>query len=189
MHATLLGRTGLSAASCDEFERALTELCEKLAEDVVRNGEGTTHVIRVSVTHAPSWELARGVGKAVVNSPLFKSAVAGNDPNVGRLVSAVGSYLGRTAPELDLGGCSMRMGGRRIFAAGAFEIDADAEAAIHQHLLDATLSDAEGTSLPYPPHERCVEIEVDLGAGEAACTVHGSDLTHEYVSINADYRS
>lgn len=180
---------GLSAAECDEFERALTTLCERLAEDVVRNGEGTTHVIRVRVSRAPSWELARGVGKAVVNSPLFKSAVAGNDPNVGRLVSAVGSYLGRTASELCLDDCSMKMGGRRIFARGAFDIDSAAEDAIHKHLLDARLSDADGASLPYPPHERCVEIEVDLGAGDAGCTVHGSDLTHEYVSINADYRS
>ena len=48
---------------------------------------------------------------------------------------------------------------------------------------------ATGASLPYPPHERCVEVEVDLGAGAHACTVHGSDLTYEYVSINADYRS
>ena len=54
---------------------------------------------------------------------------------------------------------------------------------------EGLLTAADGSSLPYPPHERCVEIEIDLGAGAAACTVHGSDLTKEYVSINADYRS
>ena len=138
---------------------------------------------------APTVELARSVGKAVVNSPLFKSAVAGNDPNVGRLVSAVGSYLGRAAPELPLEGCTMRMGGRVIFEQRAFQLDGATEDALHQHLLDGRLTDPDGSSLPYPPHERCVEIEVDLGAGSAECTVHGSDLTHEYVSINADYRS
>ena len=172
-----------------EFEAALTSLCEKLSQDVVRNGEGTTHVIRVAVSGSPSWDLARGVGKAVANSPLFKSAVAGNDPNVGRLVSAVGSYLGRAAPELDLGRCRMHMGGRLIFADGQFALDAAAEDALHAHMLDASLVDSVGRSLAYPPHQRCVEIEVDLGAGDEACVVHGSDLTHEYVSINADDRS
>lgn len=171
------------------FEAALTTLCEDLAEDVVRNGEGTSHVIRVAVSGAPDVELARGVGKAVVNSPLFKSAVAGNDPNVGRLVSAVGSYLGRAAPEIDLDACTFTMGGRLLFEKGEFRIDGEAEDFVHAHLCDALLTGANGESLPYPPHERCVEIGVDLGVGDAALTVHGSDLTHEYVSINADYRS
>ena len=180
---------GAEGAAAAEFERALTALCEQLAEDVVRNGEGTSHVIRVRVSGAPTVDLARAVGKAVVNSPLFKSAVAGNDPNVGRLVSAVGSYLGRAAPELPLEECTMRMGGRTIFGQRAFRIDAATEDALHAHLLEGRLTSADGESLPYPPHERCVEVEVDLAAGDAACTVHGSDLTHEYVSINADYRS
>ena len=87
----------------------------------------------------------------------------------------------------------MRMGGRVIFANGEFAIDATTEDELYQHMLDASLVDtskgAEAASLPYPPHERCVEIEVDLGAGGVSCVVHGSDLTHEYVSINADYRS
>ena len=100
----------------------------------VRNGEGTTHVIRVVTTNAPTEALARGVGKAVVNSPLFKSAVAGNDPNIGRLVSAVGSYLGQAAPNLPLEQCEMRMGGRTIFSRGAFAIDAATEDALHEHM-------------------------------------------------------
>ena len=176
-------------AALKEFESALTSLCTLLSEDVVRNGEGTTHVIRVRVIGAPTFELARGVGKSVVNSPLFKSAVAGNDPNVGRLVSTVGSYLGRTAPELPLDGASMKMGGRVIFQKGTFQMDAAAEDELYAHMKDGLLSAVDGTSLPYPPHERCVEIEVDLAAGDAECTVHGSDLTKEYVAINADYRS
>ena len=178
-----------SAEGLADFERALTQLCEALATDVVRNGEGTRHVIRVAVSGAPDVDLARGVGKAVVNSPLFKSAVAGNDPNVGRLVSAVGSYLGRAAPNLPLDGCVMRMGGRVIFEQGAFVIDGTAEDFLHAHLKGAQLTGVDGESLPYPPHQRCVEISIDLGAGPAGLTVHGSDLTDEYVSINADYRS
>ena len=183
------GKVAAGEAELAAFEAALTGLCEALAEDVVRNGEGTTHVIRVAVRGAPDVELARGVGKAVVNSPLFKSAVAGNDPNVGRLVSTVGSYLGRAAPELPLEDCVMTMGGRVIFERGSFVIDAESEDFLHDHLKDAMLTGADGASLPYPPHQRCVEICVDLGAGDAELTVHGSDLTHEYVSINADYRS
>ena len=187
-----LGKPPLDAKGCAEFEAALTELCARLAEDVVRNGEGTTHVIRVAVRGAPTEAVARGAGKAVVNSPLFKSAVAGNDPNVGRLVAAVGSYLGKVAPELDLSACTMRMGGRTIFAKGAFSLDAATEDELYEHMKGASLVNpvaGEPPSLPYPPHERCVEIEIDLAAGKAACTVHGSDLTQEYVSINADYRS
>jgi glutamate N-acetyltransferase/amino-acid N-acetyltransferase len=99
-------------------------------------------------------------------------------------VSAVGSYLGRAAPELSLDGASMKMGGRTIFT-----IDAAVEDELFEHMKQGLLSDAQGVSLPYPPHERCVEIEVDLAAGSEGCTVHGSDLTKEYVEINADYRS
>jgi glutamate N-acetyltransferase/amino-acid N-acetyltransferase len=183
------GGAPLDAAGLEEFEAELTAMCELLSQDLVRNGEGTTHVIRVRVDGAPSEDLARNIGKAVVNSPLFKSAIAGNDPNVGRLVSSVGDFLGRAAPDLPLDACSMRFGGRTIFENGAFAIDPASEDAIHEQLLDSLLTGDNKESLPYPPHERCVEIEVSLGAGNCACTVHGSDLTQEYVSINADYRS
>jgi glutamate N-acetyltransferase/amino-acid N-acetyltransferase len=81
------------------------------------------------------------------------------------------------------------MGGRIIFAKGEFALDSAAEDALHEHMRAASLLGEGGESLPYPPHERCVEIAVDLGAGDHACRVHGSDLTKEYVSINADYRS
>src|SRR5690606_401274 len=79
------------------FEAALATVCCDLAEDVVRNGEGVRHVLRVAVTSAPDEITARQLGKAVVNAPLFKCAVAGNDPNVGRLVQAIGKYAGSLA--------------------------------------------------------------------------------------------
>ena len=174
-----------------QFEAALTRVCTQLAGDVARNGEGTCHVIRVRVRGAPTQALARGVGKAVVNSPLFKCAVAGNDPNVGRLVAAVGSYLGRTAPERNLRATmSMRLGGLPIFDAGSFILSPTLEDDLYEHMKAASLVPAGAEGAPdYPPHERCVEIEIDLGAGDESCTVVGSDLTQEYVSINADYRS
>jgi len=179
-----------AAAALAEFEAALGAVCGQLAEDTARNGEGTQHVIRVDVRGAPDAELARGVGKAVVNSPLFKSAVAGNDPNVGRLVSTVGSYLGSAAPEMELERCTMKMGGALIFEKGAFRISPSVEDELYKTLSTARLSPAgDDASLPYPPHERCVEIAIDLGVGDASAVVVGSDLTKEYVSINADYRS
>ena len=74
---------------------ALRRVCRDLAEDVVRNGEGVHHVMRVRVSGAPDRAAARGVGKSIVNSPLFQCAVNGNDPNVGRLLCAIGKYAGR----------------------------------------------------------------------------------------------
>jgi glutamate N-acetyltransferase/amino-acid N-acetyltransferase len=188
------GRT--PRADHQEFERALTAVCRDLAEDVVRNGEGVRHVIRVQVRQAPDAQTARALGKAIVNAPLFKCAVAGNDPNVGRLVQAVGKYVGAHAPALDLSRLSLRLGGLEIFSDGVFRLDPAKEAALAAHLRSAELYASappkNGVFAPpidFPPHERCVEIEVDLGGGAAEATVLGGDLTHEYVSENADYRS
>ncbi len=179
-----------------EFESALTTVCRNLAEDVVRNGEGVHHVMRVRVTGAPNFAAARSLGKAIVNAPLFKCAVAGNDPNVGRLVQAIGRHVGANEPGLDLSRMWARIGGIEIFARGTFRLDHEKERALAQHLEEAELYSSRpprnGVFTPpvdYPTHERCVEIEVDLGLGGANATVLGGDLTHEYVSENADYRS
>ncbi|MDB6094727.1 MAG: arginine biosynthesis protein ArgJ [Verrucomicrobia bacterium] len=184
---------GVGAA---EFEKALTTVCRDLAEDVVRNGEGVRHVIRVQVQRADSGELARALGKAIVNAPLFKCAVAGNDPNVGRLVQAIGKHVGAFAPATDLSRLKLTMGGIEIFAGGVFQLNPEKETALVAHLkaaeLYASVIPKDGifaAAIHYPPHERCVEIGVDLGSGAGAATVIGGDLTHEYVSENADYRS
>ncbi len=178
------------------FEAALTQVCTDLAEDVVRNGEGVRHVMRVQVRRAPSRELARALGKAIVNAPLFKCAVAGNDPNVGRLVQAIGKHAGVCPTPIDLSRLQLRLGGLEIFSAGVFRLDPGKEEALVAHLRDAELYQSappkDGVFAPpvdYPPHERCVEIDVDLGTGTEDVTVLGGDLTHEYVSENADYRS
>jgi glutamate N-acetyltransferase/amino-acid N-acetyltransferase len=178
------------------FEAALTTVCRDLAEDVVRNGEGVHHVMRVLVTGAPRPALARSLGKAIVNAPLFKCAVAGNDPNVGRLVQAIGRHLGAREAGLDLSRLRARLGGIEIFARGVFQLDPAKEAALVAHLkkaeLYASAPPRNGVFFPpvdFPAHERCVDIEVDLGLGSASATVLGADLTHEYVSENADYRS
>jgi glutamate N-acetyltransferase / amino-acid N-acetyltransferase len=83
-----------SESDVDEFKESLLELCQCLAEDIVRNGEGTQHVMKVMVTGTPNNDIARGIGKQIVNSQLVKCAISGSDPNVGRIVGAIGSYLG-----------------------------------------------------------------------------------------------
>ncbi len=178
------------------FEAALTTVCEDLAEDIVRNGEGVHHVIRVAVRGAPSETVALGVAKSVVNAPLFKCAVAGNDPNVGRLVQAVGKYLGIHHAGLDLSRVGVRMGGIPIVEHGEFLLDSSKETELVAHLRQAELyasaSSADGVFKPpvnFPRHEHCVSVEIDLACGSDSACATGADLTHEYISENADYRS
>ncbi|MCX6955791.1 MAG: bifunctional ornithine acetyltransferase/N-acetylglutamate synthase [Verrucomicrobia bacterium] len=178
------------------FERGLHTVCRDLAEDVVRNGEGVRHVIRVSVSEAASTGLARALGKAIVNAPLFKCAVAGNDPNVGRLVQAIGKHIGAFAPKTDMSKLRASMGGVEIFANGVFQLNPEKETALVAHLRGAELYASAppkdgvfSAPVDFPPHERCVEIAIEVGNGPASATVFGGDLTHEYVSENADYRS
>ena len=153
-------------------------------------------MVRVSVANAPDYEAARSLGKAVVNAPLFKCAVAGNDPNVGRLVQAIGKHVGSRTPGADLSRMRISMGGIEIFSAGAFRLDPAKEATLVAHLRAAELYSSAppraGVFTPpvdFPAHERCVEIGIDVGRGDAGAVVLGADLTHEYVSENADYRS
>jgi glutamate N-acetyltransferase/amino-acid N-acetyltransferase len=179
------------------FRAALRQVCADLTEDVVRNGEGVHHVIRVQVSGAPDVAVARSIGKAIVNSPLFQCAVAGNDPNVGRLVAAIGKHVGAVRSDLDLSRTRLTLGGVEIFRDGAFRLDPDKERALIAHFkaaeLYASIPPADGLTfrppVSWPPHERSVEIGVELNAGPATATVLGADRTHEYISENADYRS
>jgi glutamate N-acetyltransferase/amino-acid N-acetyltransferase len=191
-----LSSGALPAPERGAFAAALETVCADLAEDVVRNGEGVRHVLRVRIAGAPDERVARALGKAVINSPLVKTAICGNDPNVGRIVMAIGKHVGNHAPGLELGRLRLRMAGHEIFADGAFRLSPPVEAALVAHLKDAELYTsvvpADGVFKPpvdYPPHERAALLEIDLGQGAAASEVLGADLTHEYVSENADYRS
>jgi glutamate N-acetyltransferase / amino-acid N-acetyltransferase len=178
------------------FAEALTTVCRDLAEDVVRNGEGVRHVLRAQVQSAPDEATARALGKAVVNAPLVKCAMAGNDPNVGRIIQAVGKHVGLQSPDLDTSKLRIALGGHTLFEDGYFRLDPTAEKALTAHLKEAELyasaAPVDGVfraAVDFPRHERCVELDIDLGAGRASATVFGADLTHEYVSENADYRS
>ncbi|MGB8931995.1 MAG: bifunctional glutamate N-acetyltransferase/amino-acid acetyltransferase ArgJ [Anaeromyxobacteraceae bacterium] len=179
------------------FRAGLRDVCGALAQDVVRNGEGVRHVLRVRVRGAPDAVSARQLGKAIVNSPLFKTAVAGNDPNVGRLVAALGKEAGARGIALDPSKARLTMGGEVIVEGGVFQLDREREARLTRHLVESELYPQrpapDGITfrppIDYPPHERCTELEVELGVGSGQATVFGADLTHEYVTENADYRS
>jgi glutamate N-acetyltransferase/amino-acid N-acetyltransferase len=169
-----------------EFEAALKEVCSGLARDIVRNGEGTGHVIKVRVSEARSFEVARAFGKAVVNSPLVKTAVFGNDPNVGRIVSALGDYAGNAGIEFQKEKILISLGEEVIFQAGSFRLDRDKEERLSSSL---SFSGMDTKEKPYPPHDRTVDIDIRLGEGNSEAVVYGSDLSYDYVRENADYRS
>jgi glutamate N-acetyltransferase/amino-acid N-acetyltransferase len=179
------------------FQAGLTRVCRDLAEDVVRNGEGVRHVMRVTVRGAPDDASARLLGKAVVNSPLLKTAVAGNDPNVGRLVAALGKEAGARGIPLDPARARISLGGEVILEGGLFRLDREKERRLTAHLVAAELYPqapaADGITfrppVDFPTHERSVEIEIELGGGSDVAEVLGADLTHEYITENADYRS
>jgi glutamate N-acetyltransferase/amino-acid N-acetyltransferase len=178
------------------FAEALAEVCRDLAEDVVRNGEGVRHVVRTTVKGAPSKQMARALGKAVINAPLVKCAICGNDPNVGRIIMAIGKHIGIHAPDVSLAQTRIVLGGKTIFENCSFQLDPSTEKQLIAHLeqaeLYASMVPADGVFRPavdFPPHERCVELEINLGQGSSEATVLGADLSHEYVSENADYRS
>jgi glutamate N-acetyltransferase/amino-acid N-acetyltransferase len=189
------GRRG--APPRDRFRAALTQVCRDLAEDIVRNGEGVHHVIRIRVSGAPDRGSARGVGKAVANSPLFQCAVNGNDPNVGRLLCAVGKYVGSLGLPLDASRFRFRMGGEVILEDGVMCLDPGREERLARHLraaeLYASRPPQDGLTfkptVAHPPHERAVELEIDLASGDATAEVLGADRSHEYITENADYRS
>mmetsp|Transcript_35631 Transcript_35631/g.44152 ORF Transcript_35631/g.44152 Transcript_35631/m.44152 type:complete len:917 (+) Transcript_35631:193-2943(+) len=172
----------------DAFQAGLKEVCTSLAHDVVRNGEGVEHVMKISVIGAPSEALAKGVGKAVVNSPLCKTAVAGNDPNVGRLIGSVGDYVGKVDPDLAKrlpALIKINVGGETVFKGGEFDLDGDKEVKLTQYMIDTKQSLAER----FPPHEKTLDITIDLGSGNYRSVILGADLTTEYVHANAGYRS
>eukprot|EP00587_Corethron_hystrix_P010028 CAMPEP_0113298078 /NCGR_PEP_ID=MMETSP0010_2-20120614/672_1 /TAXON_ID=216773 ORGANISM="Corethron hystrix, Strain 308" /NCGR_SAMPLE_ID=MMETSP0010_2 /ASSEMBLY_ACC=CAM_ASM_000155 /LENGTH=236 /DNA_ID=CAMNT_0000151071 /DNA_START=21 /DNA_END=731 /DNA_ORIENTATION=- /assembly_acc=CAM_ASM_000155 len=174
-----------------EFEAAVREVTSGLAADIVRNGEGTKHVIRVDIRGFPGSDAdARRLGRHLVNSPLFKCAVAGNDPNTGRIAAAIGSFLGKMEPAPpSTEGMDISLGGRTIFSKGKFVLEGDVvEKELSRHMKRAQLGEVD----EYPRHQKFVEVAIDFGEGgngNGSAVVLGSDLTAEYVAVNADYRS
>ncbi|QXT40084.1 bifunctional glutamate N-acetyltransferase/amino-acid acetyltransferase ArgJ [Gymnodinialimonas ceratoperidinii] len=149
------------------FQTALLRVMQDLAHQIVRDGEGATKFVEVRVTGADSDADADRVARSIANSPLVKTAVAGEDPNWGRIVMAVGKSGAKADRDL----LTIRLGDILVaeqgWVAESYTEDAGAAYMKQQELL----------------------IDVDLGLGQGAATVWTCDLTHGYIQINADYRS
>jgi glutamate N-acetyltransferase/amino-acid N-acetyltransferase len=184
--ALLLSSGRRGPADRADFREGLLEVLTGLAFDIVRNGEGIGHVMRVKVRQARDESTALGVARAIANSPLVKTAIFGNDPNVGRIISAVGDYLGNAEELVDNRRVTVRMGGEEIFAGGSFRLDAEKEERLSAYLKGRAL---DTKRIPWPQHDRTVDIEVALDGSSAPVEVIGSDLSYDYVRENADYRS
>jgi glutamate N-acetyltransferase/amino-acid N-acetyltransferase len=159
--------TGWDSPGADAFAAALTDVCRNLAQLVVRDGEGAQKFITIRVTGAASNDSARRVGMAIANSPLVKTAIAGEDANWGRVVMAVG----KAGEPADRDRLSIAFGGVWT-AQGGLPVDGYDEAPVAAHLKGED-----------------IDILVDLGLGDGRATVWTCDLTHGYFAINADYRS
>ncbi|MBU8913556.1 MAG: bifunctional ornithine acetyltransferase/N-acetylglutamate synthase [Spirochaetales bacterium] len=165
---------------------AIGELSSRLAADIVRNGEGTGHVIHVQVSGLPDNATARAAAKAIVNSPLVKTAMYGNDPNVGRILSALGDYAGNAGLAIEPEKVRIDVGPETVYAAGAFEIDREKEIRLSEYLKSAALNPR---LLGYPQHQRSVEIRIACDGGAGVGEAIGADLSDQYVRENADYRT
>jgi glutamate N-acetyltransferase/amino-acid N-acetyltransferase len=164
----LLLASGASGVEPDmaEFSENVRSACSQLARKIVGDGEGSSHDIRVMVTDASSEQAALACARAVAASNLFKCAVAGNDPNWGRIVSSIGVVPESVAPY-DPNDVTVDVNGIRVCDGG----------------------------MPGQPRElvdmspREVHVDIALHSGEASATIWTDDLTNEYVHINSDYES
>jgi glutamate N-acetyltransferase/amino-acid N-acetyltransferase len=167
----LVCATGASAVEIDaqnvEFIDALGQVMLDLAHQVVRDGEGATKFVEVSVTGAASDDEARVHALSVANSPLVKTAIAGEDPNWGRVVMAIG----KSGARADRDTLSIRFGNILVASKGWVDPNYDE---------DRAAAYMKGQEL---------QINVDIGLGGGTAKVWTCDLTHGYIEINADYRS
>jgi glutamate N-acetyltransferase/amino-acid N-acetyltransferase len=147
------------------FAAALTQVCKSLARQIVADGEGITHVVELHIEGAASNADALRIAKSIAHSPLVKTAWAGSDPNWGRLVAAIG-YSGA---EIDPNRIDIRFGDLQICRDGGRAAEFD-EAAAHDYIRQPEFS-----------------INIQLHQGSGSCVFWTTDLTVEYIHINADY--
>ena len=151
----------------DAFRAALDDLCLQLAHLVVRDGEGASKFIEIVVNGADSDDSAKRIALSIANSPLVKTAIAGEDANWGRVVMAVG----KAGEPADRDRLAISFGGVTVAREGLVVPDYD-EAPVAAHLKGSE-----------------IDIAVDIGLGSGKARVWTCDLTHGYIEINADYRS
>jgi glutamate N-acetyltransferase / amino-acid N-acetyltransferase len=147
-----------------EFAAALSQVCADLSRQVVLDGEGATVLLEIHVTGAASAGEAEAVAKRIATSPLVKTAAFGRDPNWGRILMAAGSaFVSGGFAQLDVEALTLKMNGVTLFEQG------------------------EPTEAEVPLDGPVCTIELDLGLGKAAASYLASDLTYDYVKINAEY--
>ncbi len=161
------GTSGVDVTGNQAFAAALSEVMLELAHLVVKDGEGASKFIEVQVTGAADDQDARKVAGSIANSPLVKTAIAGEDPNWGRVVMAVG----KSGAQADRDLLSIRFGDILVAEKGWVSPD---------YSEDLAAEYMRGSDLA---------IRADLGLGNGTCTMWTCDLTHDYITINADYRS
>ncbi|WP_438954846.1 bifunctional glutamate N-acetyltransferase/amino-acid acetyltransferase ArgJ [Cognatiyoonia sp.] len=161
------GASGADVSGSADFKNALHSVMLDLAHQVVRDGEGATKFVEVRVTSAKDNADAKTVALSIANSPLVKTAIAGEDPNWGRIVMAVG----KSGAAADRDKLTIRFGDILVAEEGW-----------------VTESYTEEVGAAYMKDQN-LKISVDLGLGSGTSTVWTCDLTHDYITINADYRS
>ena len=157
----------LDDPGADALAAAIHAVCRDLAHQIVRDGEGASKFIEIRVTGAVSDTSAKRIGLAIANSPLVKTAIAGEDANWGRVVMAVG----KAGEPADRDRLAISFGDTLV-AQDGLPVDGYDEAPVAAHLTGQNIA---------------IHVDIGLGAGQA--TVWTCDLTHGYISINADYRS
>jgi len=150
-----------------DFKARLDEVMRDLAIMVAKDGEGASKFVTLDVTGAESDAAARIIGLAIANSPLVKTAIAGEDPNWGRIVMAVG----KSGEAADRDRLSIWFGDRIVAREG------ERAAEYHEPTMAAYMQNPE------------IAIRVDVGIGNGRARIWTCDLTHGYISVNADYRS
>jgi len=150
-----------------DFEKALHQLCLNLAKQIVADGEGAKKFITIDVIGARSVTMARNVGFSIANSPLFKTAIAGEDPNWGRIVMAVG----KSGENIVANKMQIKIGNHLVAEQGKVAKDYN-----------------ENKMKEYMKWDS-VNIEVNLNIGNDTYTVYTCDFTHDYIDINAKYRN
>jgi glutamate N-acetyltransferase/amino-acid N-acetyltransferase len=160
------GASGVAVGAANtEFQQALAEVCLDLAKQIVVDGEGATHLVELRIAGAPSDAEALQVAQTIAHSPLVKTAWAGNDPNWGRILAAIG----RSGVAIDPSRVAIHFGEHEICRNGGLAPGFDEQAA-HEYLSRPELL-----------------VHIDLGVGSGSCRFWTCDLTKEYVAINADY--
>ena len=162
--SALLLASRQSYAPEEELFEALQEVCNGLAQSIARDGEGASKLITCRVTGGRDEKEALKASKSVIQSPLVKTAVHGNDPNWGRIISAMGA----AGTVLDLARVGVRLQGETVYSMG------------QPQAFDAS-------KLSQKMRREEVVIDIDLGRGDSHASAWGCDLSAEYVAINAEY--